>query len=168
MKLDGDNPYVDLKLHVRWQSEGMRLRLRMDTTLASCLARCEVPFGVAERAPYAGRETAKGEWAAHRFAALEDDGTHEGIALMNQGCPGVEPGYRCLTTTLLRSPRRQVAGMAPDDTARSMESMILHSVSISIMADGSPAMRCPWRSSSMRRYGCCLEDMQIACRPAMG
>ena len=117
MKLDGDNPYVDLKLHVRWQSEGMRLRLRMDTTLASCLARCEVPFGVAERAPYAGRETAKGEWAAHRFAALEDDGTHEGIALMNQGCPGVEPGYRCLTTTLLRSPRRQVAGMAPDDTS---------------------------------------------------
>lgn len=117
LRLEEDAPYVDMNLHVNWQSERMRLRLCLDTTLATCVGHYEVPFGVVKRAPYTSRETAKGEWAAHRFVALEDDFTREGVALINRGCPGVEPGYRRLISTLLRAPHREVAGMMPDDTS---------------------------------------------------
>lgn len=117
LRLEEDVPYVDMDVHVDWRSEQMRLRLCLDTTLSTCVGHYEVPFGVVQRAPYAGRETAKGEWAAHRFVALEDDLSGEGVALINRGCPGVEPGYHRLLSTLLRAPQREVAGMAPDDTS---------------------------------------------------
>lgn len=117
MRLDSENPYIDINVHVDWQSEASRLRLRLNTMLSSCIGQYEVPFGVVKRTPYIGRETAKGEWATHRFVVLEDDVTQEGIALINNGCAGVEVGYRSITTTLLRAPHREVAGMVPDDTS---------------------------------------------------
>lgn len=97
---EGENT-LQLHLETNWIGEGARVRLNIPTTVNAANALYEIPFGVVERTGYHPRATAKGEWAAHRFALLED--TVKGIALLNTGVAGVEISGRTLSTTLLRA-----------------------------------------------------------------
>lgn len=90
-----------LQLTLRWHGDYIRIRMRLPLLLKGRDFYNEVPFGVTRREMYRARPTAKGEWPARRFAALED-GAH-GLALLNQGIAGVEQEGNAIVTTLLRA-----------------------------------------------------------------
>lgn len=92
---------VKMHLSLDWYGEGTRIRLHVPTTVRSSDAVYEIPFGVVERTAYRPRGTAKGEWPAQRFVALEDQ--EKGIALINTGVAGVEVNGRTLSSTLIRA-----------------------------------------------------------------
>jgi alpha-mannosidase len=109
------SPKLDVVLRLNWKGESTRLRLKLPTTLDTSEGIYEIPFGTVRRKPYANRGTARGEWPAHRFVAVEAEG--HGIALANTGTAGVEVSGGTLYTSLLRSPKAQYAGMVADDTS---------------------------------------------------
>lgn len=90
-----------LHLSIDWVGEATRIRLKLPCLVNSAKALYEIPFGVVERSAYDYRETARGEWPAHRFVAYED-GT-AGLALVNNGVAGVELIGQTLVTTLIRA-----------------------------------------------------------------
>lgn len=90
-----------IRLTLNWEGERTRIRLRIPGCMEGRDAFYEIPFGVVRREAYKNRPTAKGEWPAHRFAALEN-GT-AGIALINRGTAGVEQEGGALATTLIRA-----------------------------------------------------------------
>jgi alpha-mannosidase len=106
---------IDLLLKVRWRGERSRIRLKVGTAVRSSAGIYEVPFGTVRRTPYRDRGTARGEWPAQRFVALED-GLH-GVALVNRGAAGIETNGGSFWCTLLRAPACEYAGMVPDDTS---------------------------------------------------
>ncbi len=107
---------IGVQLHVDWRGEGARLRLKLNTTLVNAGDGIyEVPFGVVRRRAYAPGFCRKGEWPAQRFAAIED--AVGGVALINDGVPGVETLGGTMYTTLLRAPTEAYAGMVPDETS---------------------------------------------------
>ena len=108
-------PEIRLTLQIEWKGEASRVRLTLPTQIEAASALYEIPFGVVRRRPYSPRTNAKGEWPAHRFVALENDGN--GIALANVGVGGVEVSGGTLYTTLLRAPKGEYAGMVADDTS---------------------------------------------------
>lgn len=109
-------PVVGLRVDTDWQAEGKRLRLKLNTTLVGAGDGIfEIPFGTVRRRAYSSGENRKGEWPTQRFAAMEDG--KQGLALINDGVPGVEISGGSLFTTLLRAPVEAYAGMIPDDTS---------------------------------------------------
>ncbi len=110
-----DRPQIDLALQLDWHGEASRVRLRVDTPLGSSTGIFEVPFGTVTREPYRVRRTARGEWPAHRWVAVEENG--EGVALVNTGMHGAEVAGGVIWTTLLRAPVTEYAGMIPDETS---------------------------------------------------
>ena len=113
--LPADRPELRLVLTLDWKGEVTRLRLTLPTTLDTSTGLYEIPFGVVRRKPYSPRTNAKGEWPAQRFVALESGG--HGLALANTGVGGVEVSGGTLSTTLLRAPRGEYAGMVADATS---------------------------------------------------
>ncbi|MFD2612316.1 glycoside hydrolase family 38 N-terminal domain-containing protein [Paenibacillus gansuensis] len=108
-------PALDLNFKVSWQGEGSRLRFNLPTKLSNSGATYEIPFGTVHRQPYRVRGTAQGEWPAHRYVLIEDQ--EHGIALINTGAAGVEVTGGTLSTTILRAPGTEYAGMVIDDTS---------------------------------------------------
>lgn len=90
-----------LKLTLDWKGQGTRIRLRIPGNMNVRDVYFEIPFGVVRRTPYRNRQTARGEWPAHRFVAMEDG--DKGIALINKGVAGVEQDGNGITTTLIRA-----------------------------------------------------------------
>lgn len=113
--LPAGEPALHVDVRFDWKGEGTRVRLRVPTTIESTAGIYEVPFGTVSRKPYGTRGTARGEWPAQRFVLLQD-GTH-GVALANEGAPGVEVGGDTLTTSLVRAPKSVYSGMVPDATS---------------------------------------------------
>lgn len=110
-----DSTAAQLDIFLHWRGESGRVRLRLDTAIDAAAAVFEVPFGTHKRGSYGVRATAKGEWPAQRFVALED--VSKGLALINRGTAGVEVQSSSLLSTLLRAPHSEYAGMVPDDTS---------------------------------------------------
>lgn len=110
-----NKPLVYLKLKLNWKGENSRIRLKLSTKINAYEGIYEIPYGVVKRRPYGSRMTARGEWPAYRFVALEDQ--EHGLALINTGVPGVEVSGPTLWTTILRAPATEYAGMAPDETS---------------------------------------------------
>lgn len=108
-------PHVDLVLVVDWRGEASRIRLAVQTGFESSTGIFEIPFGAVKRTPYHSRRTAKGEWPAHRWVAVEENGC--GVALINTGNASAEVAGGSIRTTLLRAPVVEYAGMVPDDTS---------------------------------------------------
>ena len=79
---------LDLDLTLDWIGEGTRIRFKLPTPLDTAQGIYEIPFGVVRRSPSGLRGTARGEWPAHRFVAIESAG--QGLALINAGTPGIE------------------------------------------------------------------------------
>ncbi|MDU0206353.1 glycoside hydrolase family 38 N-terminal domain-containing protein [Paenibacillus sp. MAH-36] len=95
---------LDLTLKLHWHGEQSRIRLKLAASLASSDAWYEIPFGTVRRKQYVETKTAKGEWPAHRFVAIEDGS--KGIALINTGVVGAEVvSSGTLAATLLRAPQ---------------------------------------------------------------
>ncbi|MFC4776896.1 glycoside hydrolase family 38 C-terminal domain-containing protein [Paenibacillus sp. GCM10023252] len=115
LELRKGRPALDVSFRVNWQGEGSRLRFNLPTKLATQEGIYEIPFGTVRRKPYRVRGTAHGEWPAHRFVTIED-GQH-GIAVINTGAAGVEVSSGALSTTLLRAPKSEYAGMIIDHTS---------------------------------------------------
>lgn len=90
-----------LKLTLDWTGDSARIRLKLPFAKEGRDFYNEVPFGVIRREAYRNRPTAKGEWPAQRFAALEN-GSH-GLALLNRGTAGVEQEGNILAATLIRA-----------------------------------------------------------------
>jgi alpha-mannosidase len=114
-ELRSGRPALDVRFRFNWQGEASRLRLNLTSTIDSSEGIYEIPFGTVKRKPSGIRRTARGEWPAHRFVAIED-GEH-GLALINNGAAGVEVVGGRMSTTLLRAPKSEYAGMVPDDTS---------------------------------------------------
>ena len=106
---------VDLKLRIHWKGEASRIRLKLSTELDTSVGIYEIPFGTVYRKPYGITGTARGEWPAHRFVAIEDK--NHGLALINRGTVGVEVRGGTILNTLLRAPKAEYAGMVCDDTS---------------------------------------------------
>ncbi|HEV7300319.1 MAG TPA: glycoside hydrolase family 38 C-terminal domain-containing protein [Tepidisphaeraceae bacterium] len=115
LSLPFGSPSLRVDVRFDWKGEGTRVRLRLPTTIDSAAAIYEVPFGTVSRRPYGVRDTARGEWPAQRFVLLQD-GSH-GVALANNGAPGVEVLGGAIITSLVRAPKAVYAGMMPDDTS---------------------------------------------------
>lgn len=96
-----DEKALRLKLTLDWNGEATRIRLRIQGVMADRDVFFEVPFGMVRRSPYRNRQTARGEWPAHRFAAMESG--EMGLALINKGVAGVEQEENALATTLIRA-----------------------------------------------------------------
>jgi len=114
-------PVLYVQLRIDWQGEASRLRFNLATNIQSFAGIYEIPFGTVQRTPYRERKTAKGEWPAHRFVAIEDQGNGEdqrhGLALINTGAAGVEVSGGRISSTILRAPKVEYAGMIVDDTS---------------------------------------------------
>jgi alpha-mannosidase len=108
-------PRLDVVLRIDWKGEASRIRFKLSTNVDSSEGVYEIPFGIVRRKPYRDRGTARGEWPAQRFVAIEGRGY--GLALVNTGIIGVEVSGGTLWTTLLRAPKSEYAGMVPDDTS---------------------------------------------------
>lgn len=104
-----------LTLRLHWKGEASRIRLKFATQLAAAEAIYEIPFGTIRRKPYGTRATARGEWPAQRFVAVQNQ--QAGLALINTGVPGVETANGTLWTTLLRAPKSEYAGMVSDESS---------------------------------------------------
>jgi len=108
---------LGLQIETDWQAVGKRLRLKLNTAMCNAGdAFNEIPFGVVRRRAYTPAFSRKGEWPVQRFAAIEDG--KNGVALINDGAPGVEALGGSLYTTLLRAPTQVYAGMVPDDSSQ--------------------------------------------------
>lgn len=90
-----------LKLTLDWKGEWTRIRLRIPGNMNVRDVYYEIPFGVVRRTTYRNRQTARGEWPAHRFVTMEDG--NKGLALINRGVAGVEQDGNGLVTTLIRA-----------------------------------------------------------------
>jgi alpha-mannosidase len=108
-------PRVDFKLKLHWKGERSRIRLKLSTTLNTSEGIYEIPFGTVHRRPYGVTGTARGEWPAHRFVAMEDN--LHGMALINTGTAGVEVSGGTMLNTLIRAPKSVYSGMISDDTS---------------------------------------------------
>lgn len=107
---------LGMQVHVNWQAEGKRLRVKLNTSFKNAGDGIyEIPFGVVRRRAYTPGFCRKGEWPAQRFAAIEDG--LGGAALLNDGAPGVEILGGTMYTTLLRAPTQEYAGMIPDESS---------------------------------------------------
>jgi alpha-mannosidase len=102
-------------MKLNWQGEASRIRLGVSTGFDSSTGIFEVPFGAVKRTPYHSRRTAKGEWPAHRWVAVEENGA--GVAVINTGSASAEVAGGSIRTTLLRAPVVEYAGMIPDETS---------------------------------------------------
>jgi len=106
---------LDMALRIDWKGEATRIRLKIPSNIDAAGGLFEIPFGVVERKPYRERGTARGEWPAMRFAAIE---THDrGLALANTGVAGVEIAGGTLWTTLLRAPGSDSGNLVRDATS---------------------------------------------------
>lgn len=115
--LHSGQPFLGLQVHTDWQAVGKRMRLKLATSLQNAGDGIyEVPFGVVRRRAYTPAFCRKGEWPTQRFAAVEDSRT--GLALINNGVPGVETLGGTIYTTILRAPTEVYAGMIPDDSSQ--------------------------------------------------
>lgn len=92
---------VRLKITLDWHGEATRIRLRIPGCMPGRDVFYEVPFGGVRREAYKNLPTARGEWPAHRFTAIESGS--KGIALLNKGVAGVEQEGNALTTTMIRA-----------------------------------------------------------------
>ena len=101
LQANAGEPALGLRLWLDWFGEGTRIRLNIPTLIDSAQGVYEIPFGVVCRRVYRPRGTAKGEWPAHRFVALEDQ--KKGLALVNRGVAGVEVSGGTLSSTLIRA-----------------------------------------------------------------
>jgi len=108
-------PQIDLFVKLHWRGNAARVRLKVSTGLETSTGFFEVPFGAVRRLPYQTRRTARGEWPVHRWVAVEEEG--QGVALINRGTMGAQVMGGALSTTLLRSPTTEYAGMVSDDTS---------------------------------------------------
>ncbi|MCC2684353.1 MAG: alpha-mannosidase [Paenibacillaceae bacterium] len=115
LELCKGKPALDVGFRLGWSGEASRLRFNLTSTIDSSEGIYEIPFGTVKRKPSGMRRTGRGEWPAHRFVVIED-GEH-GLALINQGAAGVEVVGGRISTTLLRAPKSEYAGMVPDDTS---------------------------------------------------
>jgi alpha-mannosidase len=117
---------ADVRFHIDWKAKGYRLRVKLPTVADSSGGIFEIPFGVVRRKPYMPGYNKKGEWPARRFVAAQD--RSHGVALINDGVPGVETAGGTLWSTLLRAPAAEYAGMSPDDTSSQHGSHCFHFV----------------------------------------
>jgi alpha-mannosidase len=108
-------PWLDVKLRLDWKGECSRIRLKVSTTLDTSGGIYEIPFGTVRRRPYGVTGNAKGEWPAHRFVVVQDQG--HGLALVNKGTAGVEVNGGTIHNTLIRAPKAEYSGMVSDDTS---------------------------------------------------
>ncbi|AEI40325.1 glycoside hydrolase family 38 C-terminal domain-containing protein [Paenibacillus mucilaginosus] len=115
LELLSGKPALYIRFRIHWQGEESRLRFNITSSLASSEGIYEIPFGTVTRKPYGTRGTSRGEWPAQRFVSIEEQG--HGMALINTGAAGVEVNGGRITTTLLRAPKEEYAGMVPDDTS---------------------------------------------------
>ncbi len=135
-------PMVGFHIHIDWHAVGKRLRVKLNTALFRAGEGIyEVPFGVVRRRAYTPGFCRKGEWPTQRFAALEDGDT--GLALINDGVPGVEILGGTLYTTLLRAPVQVYAGMVPDHSSQQHGE---HDFSFALLAYAGD-----WRRSDLLR-----------------
>ncbi|HML45342.1 MAG TPA: glycosyl hydrolase-related protein [Clostridia bacterium] len=114
--LPRDAPRVDVAVHFDWKGGATRVRLRVPTPLDTAGGLYEIPFGTVLRKPYGIARTAKGEWPAQRFVAVQD--SVNGLALINTGAAGVEVVSGAITTTLIRTPRHAWGEGFNDDVSR--------------------------------------------------
>ncbi len=103
---------IELALDLAWSGEAARVRLVIVSAIETEQGIFEVPFGTLERASYSSLPTARGEWPAQRFVALQDQ-TH-GLALINRGTAGHQVDKHRLLCSLLRAPHAEYAGMVKD------------------------------------------------------
>jgi alpha-mannosidase len=115
LELRTGKPALSVQLRIDWQGEASRLRFNLATHIKSFDGIFEIPFGTVHRGSYRERGTAKGEWPAQRFVAVEDQS--HGLALINTGAAGVEVSGGRISTTILRAPKSEYAGMVVDDTS---------------------------------------------------
>jgi alpha-mannosidase len=113
--LNGDSPFIELKIYLHWQGEKSRVRLKIESTIDSAFHWDEIPFGVVKRGSYRDRGTCRGEWPVHRFSCIEGQG--HGLALINFGTCGIEYSGSIIRSTLIRAPYTEYAGMIPDGTS---------------------------------------------------
>jgi alpha-mannosidase len=108
-------PRLDVSVHLNWTGEASRVRLQLPTMVDSATALCEIPFGVVKRSAYGVRDTARGQWPAHRFVAVEDG--DKGVALINTGAMGVELAGGTIQTTLFRAPATDWIRLRRDESS---------------------------------------------------
>ncbi|MCC6456360.1 MAG: alpha-mannosidase [Caldilineaceae bacterium] len=115
LEVRNGKPALYVQLRIDWQGEASRLRFNLATNIKSFDGIYEIPFGTVHRGSYRERGTAKGEWPAQRFVVVEDQS--HGLALINTGAAGVEVSGGRISTTILRAPKSEYAGMVVDDTS---------------------------------------------------
>jgi alpha-mannosidase len=115
LEVRNGKPALYVQLRIDWHGEASRLRFNLATNIKSFDGIYEIPFGTVHRHPYRERGTAKGEWPAQRFVVVEDQ--DHGLALINTGAAGVEVSGGRISTTILRAPKSEYAGMVVDDTS---------------------------------------------------
>jgi alpha-mannosidase len=108
-------PALYVQLRIDWQGEASRVRFNLSTNIKSFDGIYEIPFGTVHRSAYRERRTAKGEWPAHRFVAIEDQA--HGLVLINTGAAGVEISGGRISSTIVRAPKTEYVGMVADDTS---------------------------------------------------
>lgn len=138
------DPMIGFHVHADWKAVGKRLRVKLNTTLTRAGEGIyEVPFGVVRRRPYTPGFSRKGEWPTQRFVAIEDG--EAGIALINDGVPGVETLGGSMYSTILRAPVQVYAGMVPDESSQQHGE---HDFSFAIVAYAGE-----WHQNDLLRLG---------------
>jgi alpha-mannosidase len=108
-----DNRRIDFDTKVDWHEKRRLLKVSFDTVMSTTEVRCEVQYGHLFRSTHKNlpQDRAKFEICAHKWIALEEEGTAIGIGLLNDCKYGHDVSGGRMRLTLLRSP------LAPDPEA---------------------------------------------------
>lgn len=100
-----------VSVRLNWLGEGTRIRMKLPCKIDNAKGLYEIPFGVVSRGAYDGRRTARGEWPARRFVAVQDGVL--GMALINRGVAGAEMVGSTMAVTLLRAYKKGPMAWVP-------------------------------------------------------
>ncbi|MDR3284425.1 MAG: glycosyl hydrolase-related protein [Treponema sp.] len=108
-----DNRRIDFDTRADWHEKHRLLKVSFDTAMSASKVRCEVQYGHIFRNTHKNlmQDRAKFEICAHKWIALEEEGSGSGIALLNDCKYGHDVSGGRMRLTLLRSP------LAPDPEA---------------------------------------------------
>ena len=104
--LETDSPYLRLEVAVDWQEDHTLLKYHVPTKYRGRHARYGAPFGSTERPQYPGYPNEESQWEVpgSRWAALGDDDSDGGIAVMTEAKYGFSCRDGDLGLSLLRAP----------------------------------------------------------------
>jgi len=105
--LEAGSPLLHIEMEVDWHEEEYLLKLRVPTKYASSHMRCGIPYGSILR-PQIGmdlKSEAMWEVPLSRYAAVFDDGEHDGLFIATENKYGAHIREGEIALSILRSPR---------------------------------------------------------------